>query len=125
MIVDSNIASVDNQLILTLDDATTLTIQQNPNLAQMQARANAMAVIPSHASNLPNPTISFNARNLPSHTFNTAQKNMILIGPGISQLILFPRKLALRCEAANHEAEAALQNVTEARAWLLGNVKQF
>lgn len=91
----------------------------------MQARADAMAAIPSQVSSLPDPAISFNARNLPTNTFNTAQEDMTLIGPGISQLIPFPGKLALRSEAANYEAKAALQNVTEARVWLLSNVMQF
>lgn len=110
--------------VLTLDDATTLATQNNPNLAQMQARAEAMMAIPSQVSSLPDPTISFNAQNLPTNSFNTSQEDMTMIGPGISQSIPFPGKLALLGAAANFEAEAALQNVTEARLWLLSQVKQ-
>lgn len=125
LFVSHCVVAGENGSLLKLEDATELAIQNNPNLAQMQARANAMAAIPSQVSSLPDPTISFNARNLPTNTFNTAQEDMTLIGPGISQSFPFPGKLQLRGEAANFEAGAALQNVTEAQAWLLSNVKQY
>ena len=125
LLVSSQLVLAESQITLNLHDATALAIQHNPDLAQMQARADAMAAIPSQVSSLPDPTISFNARNLPSNTFNTAQEDMTLIGPGISQSFPFPGKLALRGEAANYEARVALQNVTEARAWLLSNIKQY
>ncbi len=112
------------QNVLTLKAATELAVQNNPDLAQMRARAEAMAAIPSQVGTLPDPIISFNARNLPVNTFNTGQEDMTLIGPGISQAMPFPGKLALRSAAASFEAEAALKNVTEARWWLLSNVKQ-
>jgi len=113
----------EEQLVLTLQAATEQALHNNPDLAQMQARAEAMAAIPSQVGSLPDPEISFNARNLPVNTFNTAQVDMTMIGPGISQAIPFPGKLALKSAAANFEATAALQNVTEAKWWLLHNVK--
>jgi outer membrane protein, heavy metal efflux system len=122
LVTNSAVAS-EKQGILTLDTATEQAVQNNPDLAQMRARAEAMAAIPSQVSTLPDPEISFNARNLPTNTFNTSQEDMTMIGPGISQAIPFPGKLALRGEAANFEAAAALQNITEAKSWLLGNVK--
>ena len=112
------------QTVLTLDAATKLATQNNPDLAQMRARAEAMAAIPSQVCTLPDPGISFRAANLPVNTFNTSQVDMTQIGPGISQAIPFPGKLALRSAAATFEAKAALENVTEARWWLLSNVKQ-
>ena len=84
------VAAGENRAVLSLQDATEMAIQHNPDLAQMQARASAMAAIPSQVSSLPDPTISFNARNLPTNTFNTAQEDMTLIGPGISQSFPFP-----------------------------------
>ncbi len=122
LVANSGVAS-EKQDILTLDAATELAVNNNPDLAQMRARAEAMAAIPSQVSTLPDPEISFNARNLPTNTFNTGQEDMTMIGPGISQAIPFPGKLALRGEAANFEAAAAFENVTEARSWLLSNVK--
>lgn len=123
LIANDDAAGVE-QKILTLEAATKLAVQNNPDLAQMRARAQAMAAIPSQVSTLPDPEISFNARNLPTNTFNTGQEDMTLIGPGISQAIPFPGKLALRGEVADFEAAAALQNVTEARSWLISNVKK-
>jgi len=125
LLFSCSVAAGEEKYVLILSNAIELAIRDNPDLAQMQARADAMAAIPSQVSSLPDPTISFNARNLPTDTFNTAQENMTLIGPGISQSFPFPGKLALRGEAANFEAEAALNNVTEAQTWLLSNVKQF
>ncbi len=113
----------ENRSILDLQQATELALQNNPDLAQMRARAQALAAIPSQVGTLPDPEISFSARNLPVDTFNTAQENMTQIGPGISQQFPFPGKLALREEAATFEAEAALDNVIEARWWLLRHVK--
>ncbi len=123
LLVNDAIAGSE-QNVLTLKAATELAVHNNPNLAQMRLRAEAMAAIPSQVGTLPDPVISFNAGNLPVNTFNTGQEDMTQIGPGISQAIPFPGKLALRSTAATFEAEAALKNVTEARWWLLSNVKQ-
>ena len=109
---------------LTLKSATEIAIRNNPDLAQMRARAEAMAAIPPQVGTLPDPEISFSAANLPVDTFSTAQVDMTQIGPGISQAIPFPGKLALRSSVASFEAKAAFENVTEARWWLLSNVKQ-
>ncbi|MDP1774229.1 MAG: TolC family protein [Methylobacter sp.] len=108
---------------LTLKAATEQAVQDNPDLAQMQARAQAMAAIPSQMGALPDPEISFNAMSLPVNTFNTRQEDMTQLGAGISLAIPFPGKLALREQAAAFEAEAASQSVTEVRLRLLSEVK--
>lgn len=112
-----------DQSILTLQAATELAVKDNPDLAQIQARAKAMAAIPAQEGALPDPQISINALNLPVNTFNLHQEDMTQLGGGISQAIPFPGKLALREQAAAFEAEAASQNVTEARWRLLSEVK--
>ena len=112
-----------DQPILTLQAATELAVKDNPDLAQIQARAKAMAAIPSQEGALPDPEISFNAMSLPVNTFNLHQEDMTQLGAGISQAIPFPGKLALREQAATFEAEAASQNITEARWRLLSEVK--
>lgn len=109
--------------VLTLKSATELAVRDNPDLAQMQARAQAMAAIPSQMGALPDPEISFNAMSLPVDTFNTRQEDMAQLGVGISQSFPFPGKLALREQAAAFEAEAATHNVTEVRWRLLSEVK--
>jgi len=109
--------------VLTLKAATEQAVQDNPDLAQMQARAQAMAAVPSQMGALPDPKISFNAMSLPVDSFDTRQVDMTQIGAGISQAFPFPGKLALREQAAAFEAEAATQNVTEVRWRLLSEVK--
>ncbi|MDI1275984.1 TolC family protein [Methylobacter sp.] len=109
--------------VLTLKAATEQAVRDNPDLAQMRARAQAMAAIPSQMGALPDPEISFNAMSLPVNTFNTKQEDMTQLGAGISLAIPFPGKLALREQAAAFEAEAASQNVTEVRWRLLSEVK--
>lgn len=111
------------QTVLTLQAATELVVRDNPDLAQMQERAKAMAAIPSQEGTLPDPQISINAMSLPVNTFNTRQEDMTQLGVGVSQMIPFPGKLALREQAALFEAEAATQNVTEVRQRLLSEVK--
>lgn len=108
---------------LTLQAAAELAVQDNPGLAQINARAQAMAAIPSQVDTLPDPVLSFNALNLPTDTFDTRQEPMTQMQFGLSQTIPFPGKLSLREQAASFEAAAALQDVAEARNWLLRNVK--
>lgn len=120
--VCSAAAAVD-QPPLTLDAATQKVAQDNPDLAQMLARAKAMAAIPSQEGSLPDPQITFNAMSLPTNSFSTRQEDMTQIGFGLSQGIPFPGKLALREQAAMYEAEAATLNADELRLRLLSDVK--
>ncbi len=108
---------------LTLPSAIRFAIQDNPSLAQILARAKAMTAIPSQVGSLPDPTISFNALNLPVDSFDTQQENMTQFKVGISQTIPFPGKLVLRQEVALLQADAAMKNVIEAQGWLQKNVK--
>ncbi|MDH5479604.1 MAG: TolC family protein [Nitrosomonas sp.] len=125
LFLPSSILRGESQTILTLDNAVELALQNNPDLAQMRARAQALATIPSQVGTLPDPEISFSARNMAVDNFNTAQENMTQLGPGISQQFPFPGKLSLREEIASFEAAAALDNVTEAKWWLLRHVKHI
>ncbi|MGZ5018147.1 MAG: TolC family protein, partial [Methylobacter sp.] len=81
--------------VLTLKSATEQAVRDNPDLAQMQARAQAMAAIPSQMGALPDPEISINAMSLPVNTFSTRQEDMTQLGVGISQSFPFPGKLGL------------------------------
>lgn len=110
--------------LLTLQLAISTAVQDNPSLAEMQARSEAIAAIPSQVGTLPDPVISFNALNMPVDTFDTNQENMTQLQTGLSQVIPFPGKLALREEGASHEAEAAAHDVKEARWHLLRDVKK-
>ena len=70
------VAHADQQNLLTLAAAVADTLKANPNLAQIKARADAMATIPSQAGALPDPVVSFNALNLPVDSFDTRQEAM-------------------------------------------------
>ncbi len=120
----SGIVHAEDASLLTLRTALDIAVQDNPGLAEIQARSEAMAAIPSQVGSLPDPVISFNALNLPVDTFDLSQENMTQLQGGISQAIPFPGKLALREQAAEHEAEAAAHEVTEARWRLLRDVKK-
>ena len=124
LLVLSNIVNAEPAHLLTLQAAVDIAVQDNPSLAQMQARSEALKAIPSQAGSLPDPVISFNALNLPVDTFDLAQENMTQMQGGISQAIPFPGKLALREQAATYQAEAATHDVTEARSRLVRDVKK-
>ena len=125
LLIFSCISSADQTAFLTLQTALNIAVLDNPNLAQIQMRSKAMAAIPSQLGSLPDPVISFNALNLPVDTFDLAQENMTQMQGGISQIIPFPGKLALRKKTASYQAEAAVHDVTEARWHLLGDVKKL
>ncbi|ADJ28501.1 TolC family protein [Nitrosococcus watsonii] len=109
---------------LSLQVAIETALQDNPGLAEMGARAKAMAAIPSQVGTLPDPVISFNALNLPVDTFDRSQEAMTQLQVGISQEFPFPGKLGLRQSAAEYEAAAARHDVHEMRLLLTRDVKQ-
>lgn len=109
---------------LSLEDAVTIAVDGNPGLAEMQARAEAMAAIPSQAGALPDPMVSFNALNLPTDTFDRDQEAMTQLQIGIEQSLPFPGKLELQERAAEFDADAAASNVDETRLRLVHRVKQ-
>lgn len=109
--------------VLTLEAAIAKALLDNPGLAGMKARAQAAAAIPSQVGTLPDPVLSFNAMNLPTDTFDLSQEPMTQLQIGLSQALPFPGKLALRQEAAEHEASAAADGVQETHLRLIQNVK--
>ncbi|MCQ8105862.1 TolC family protein [Methylomonas sp. SURF-2] len=117
------VATADESPPLTLEAATQKVTQDNPDLAQMLARAQAMAAIPAQEGSLPDPQISFNAMSLPVEGFDTRREDMTQLGFGLSQAIPFPGKLALKEQAAFHDAEMASLNADEVRLRLISDVK--
>ena len=109
---------------LSLADAVATATEGNPGLAEMQARADAMAAVPSQVGALPDPTVSLNALNLPTDTFSLDQEPMTQMQIGIEQSLPFPGKLELKERAAEFDADAAASNVDESRLRLVHNVKQ-
>ncbi len=112
------------ELELTPERAVSIALEDNPNLAQIKARSDAMAEIPSQEGTLPDPTVNFGALNLPAaNGLNLNREDMTMLEVGFSQAIPFPGKLALRQKAATFEAEAAANSVEEARLQLVRDVK--
>jgi outer membrane protein, heavy metal efflux system len=112
-----------DESFLTLERAVSIALEDNPSLAQIKARAEAMTAIPSQEGTLPDPTLNFGALNLPTaNGFNLNREDMTMLDVGISQAIPFPGKLALKQQAATFEAESAFHSVEEARLQLARDV---
>ncbi len=110
---------------LTLQTAVALAMRDNPGIAQIQARSDSIATIPSQVGALPDPIFSFNALNLPTDTFTVNQEPMTQMQFGVQQAIPFPGKLELKEEASTFSAKAAEKNVDEAQLILVQNVKSY
>jgi cobalt-zinc-cadmium efflux system outer membrane protein len=108
---------------LTLDAALSRVQLENLGLAEIQARAEAMAAIPSQEGSLPDPMISFNALNLPTDSFSVSQEAMTQVQFSISQKLPYPGKLALKESAARRMADVADSTVEEMRLKLNQDVK--
>ncbi|WP_162232592.1 TolC family protein, partial [Methylogaea oryzae] len=95
-------------------------------LAEMRARAEAMAAVPSQEGSLPDPIVRFDAQNLPTNSgFNLRREDMTYLQAGFSQELPFPGKLALKEKAAEYEAAGAADSAEEARLRLVRDVKQL
>ncbi len=115
-------ASEQNRL-LTVETAVKVAIRDNPNLAEMQVRYEALAEVPSQVGALPDPMVNFNAMNFPTDSYERDQEAMTQLQVGISQVFPFPGKLNLKEEAAEYDARAAGHSVDEVRLQLIKNVK--
>ena len=113
-----------DEAFLTLPLAIERALAGNPGLGEIKARAEAMAAIPSQAGSLPDQTVNFGLLNLPTRSFNLHNEDMTMVEMGVSQMIPFPGKLALREKIAEQEALAATDSVDEARLRLVREVKQ-
>ena len=112
------------EALLTLKLALDHALTGNPGLAEIRARAEALAAVPAQMGALPDPTVSFDMQNVPTRSFDLRKEDMTMLGVGISQAFPFPGKLALRERIAEKEALAAVDSVDEARLRLMREVKQ-
>ncbi|NOX50742.1 MAG: TolC family protein [Gammaproteobacteria bacterium] len=109
--------------VLFLNKAITETLNKNPGLASINARAKALAEIPVQVETLPDPVLSVNIANLPLENLSFTQEGMTQLQVGISQSLPYPGKLALRSEVAQQVATAASADVEEKRQQLVRDVK--
>jgi outer membrane protein TolC len=108
--------------VLLLQEARANALADNPGLAEMQARYEALTQVAPQKASLPDPVISFAAMNFPWDDFDRNQENMTQLQVGVSQMFPYPGKLGLREDVALFEAEAARYSVEEMRLKLDMNV---
>ncbi len=108
---------------LSLESALALALANNPSLAVIEARAEALATLEHQSAALPDPRLSLNLANLPLDTFSFTQEGMTQLQLGISQALPYPGKLALRSEAAKQMAKATGQELAERHLQLAQDVK--
>ncbi|MGC1952903.1 MAG: TolC family protein [Gammaproteobacteria bacterium] len=116
-------ATAPDATVLPLANAVSMALKDNPSLAELVARAEALGAVPPQAGTLPDPTLGFNALNLPTDTFALDQEPMTQLQIAISQAVPFPGKLGLKRQAADHEAGAAATRVNERRLELTAEVR--
>jgi len=110
-------------VVLNIDRAVEIALNNNPDVAGLRARADAMQSMPSQAGALPDPTLSFSAMNLPTDTFDLDQEPMTQMQVAVSQSFPFPGKRKLREKAVEYEAQAALSLLSDRRTMLAGQVR--
>lgn len=110
---------------LGVEDAVALALSDNLGLASMQARARALAEVPSQVGILPDPTLSLGVLSVPTDTYSLSQEAMTQTQVGIGFTLPFPGKLGLRAQVADLEAGSAEQDVAENRLALTSNVRSI
>lgn len=108
--------------ILSLEEAGARALANNPGLAEMRARYEALAEVVPQQGGLPDPVVSIAAANFPWDEFDRNQEPMTQLQLGVSQRFPFPGKRGLAEAAAGFEAEAALHSVAEMQLRLGQNV---
>jgi len=108
--------------MLRLDDAVALALSDNLGLASLQARARALAEVPSQVGTLPDPTLSLGLFSVPTDTYSMNQEAMTQTLVGIGVTLPFPGKLGLREKVADLEAGTAEHEVAERRLALISSV---
>lgn len=109
--------------VLQLNKAISVALRDNPNLAKIQARYNALSQIPDQRGSLADPMLMLNAMNVPTDSFDFDQEAMTQMQVGISQAIPFPGKLSLRKKASEYDARAQGHLVNEAKQQIIWHVK--
>lgn len=108
---------------LSLDGAVEQALNDNPGLAAIQARSEALSHIPDQQESLPDPILSLRMANLPLDTGSTTQEGMTQMQVGLTQKLPYLGKLGLRAQSAKQESQAAFADVDEQRLLLVRDVK--
>ena len=108
--------------VLDLPTAQSIALSENPGIAEMQARYEALREVVPRQGSLPDPVVSLGAMNFPSDEFDRNQEPMTQLQVGVSQAFPFPGKLDIREDIALFEATAASHSLAEMRLNLSKNV---
>ncbi|MCF6280744.1 MAG: TolC family protein [Candidatus Polarisedimenticolaceae bacterium] len=108
---------------LSVEQAVAEALTRNPTLAAIEARAVALATIPDQVGALRDPRLSIKTLNVPLDSLSFTQEGMTQLQVGLSQMLPYPGKLALRSKAAGYEASAAKSEVAERRLQLVQDIK--
>jgi outer membrane protein TolC len=108
---------------IELEQAVTLALDHSLELASIRARSDAIRAASSYAGALPDPTLSLNAMNMPTDTFNLDQEPMTQMQVALSQSFPFPGKRKLRREAVEYQASASDQMEIERRSAITSDVR--
>jgi outer membrane protein TolC len=108
---------------LDLDTAVTAAVEHSLRLASLRAESRAAHAVPSQMGALPDPTLSLNAMNMPTDTFDLSQEPMTQMQLALSQSFPFPGKRKLRREAFEFKATASDSMLAEARNAIVGEVR--
>jgi len=122
LVVVASPATAGTELTLAL--ALQQAEDANPALAQMRARADAMAAVPSQAGALPDPKLSIAALNVPVDTYKFDQEPMTQVQIGFSQELPSFGKRGLRHDSAQYEALAGANEAEETRLRVRRDVAQ-
>jgi outer membrane protein TolC len=115
--------STDSSIVLELERAVAIALDNSPELAGLHAQAEAMRTVPSQAGALPDPILSLNAMNLPVDSFDLDQEPMTQMQLAISQRFPFPGKRRLKREVMEHRVEASDSMLAERRTAIVGEVR--
>ena len=108
--------------VLDLPTAQTIALSENPGIAEMQERYEALREVVPQQGSLPDPIVSLGAMNFPWDELDRNQEPMTQLQVGVSQAFPFPGKLDIREDIALFEATAASHSLAEMRLNLSKNV---
>lgn len=107
---------------LTLEEAATLALLQNPTLAAFSQEIRAQEAAVLQASLLPNPRLSVQGSNLANNALKGVDGTVTTVQ--ISQLILLGDKIAKRVKVAHLSRDLAIWDYVAKRADVLTRVAQ-
>jgi len=124
--LSTNTFAVENKVPepLSSKQAIERALDNNPNLAVINARFLALSEIPIQVRALPEPQFKFNVANLPLDSFALDQTPMTQIQLGITQALPYPGKLSLKAQIASQIATASNANWLDAKRELTKKVRQ-